>query len=81
MTLMEQVADLQNRVADAQKARFRAEATRDAAQAAAEAALAELKRGFGVKTGEEACALLAERRKELAEIVNDLTSALDKIGL
>lgn len=81
MTLMEQVADLQNRISAAQRERARAEGARDAAQAAAETARAELHRDFGVSTVEEANTLLTQLRADLEATTAEVAAALDKIGL
>lgn len=81
MTLAEDVATLQQRLADAERQRARAEGARDSAQASYQAARDELKKNFGVDTAEEAGALLATLRDELAVIVADLSAKLDEIGV
>lgn len=81
MTLMEQVADLQDRIATAQRERARAEGARDAAQAAAETARAELKRDFDVTTVDDAKRLLMTLRTELETATAEVVAALDEIGL
>jgi len=81
MTLMEEIAALQDRLAAAQRARVLAEGARDQAQAAAEHAAAELKRDFGVETTTQAETLLAEMHAELARITDALKAKLDEIGV
>lgn len=81
MTLAEDVAALQQRLADAERQRARAEGARDSAKAAYDNARAELKRDFGVESVDEAGALLAQLRDELAVIVADLSAKLDEIGV
>lgn len=81
MTLMEEVAALQDRLTDAQRARARAEGARDTAQAAADAARQELNRDFGVETIEQAETMLAELRDELAGIADQIRDRLDQIGV
>jgi uncharacterized protein involved in exopolysaccharide biosynthesis len=81
MTLMDDVAALQKRLADAQRERARAEGAYATAQAIAEQARAELKRDFEVDTIEDAEALMATYRQELALLVQQITTELDRIGV
>lgn len=81
MTLMDDVAKLQQRLADAQRERARAEGAYATAQAIAEQARAELKRDFEVDTVADAETLLETLREELALLVSQLTEELDRIGV
>lgn len=81
MTLMEDVVALQARVNTAQKERNRAEGTRDAALAAADRARADLEHDFGVRTAAEAKTLLDQLTTELAHLADQVSTALDEIGL
>lgn len=81
MTLMDDVAKLQQRLADAQRERARAEGAYATAQAIAEQARAELKRDFEVDTVADAETLLQTMREELALLVSQLTEELDRIGV
>jgi hypothetical protein len=81
MTLAEDVVTLQARLAEAHRAKARAEGARDNAQAAADTARAELERDFGVATVEQAEAMLADLRDELAALTTAISAQLDKIGV
>ena len=80
MTLMEDVAALQDRIAMAQKARARAEGARESAQASLDKALADLTHHFGVTGEQQAQELLAQLKAELEQITAAITAKLDEIG-
>jgi len=81
MTLMEEVAALQDRVAEAQRSRARAEGARESAQASLHRALVELEQEFGVTSPEEAQELLSELKDELERTTAQITRKLDEIGV
>ncbi len=80
MDITERIADLQTRLEDAEKARLRAEGSRDAAQASAELAATELRQTFGIVSAEQAQDMLDQLRRELEEIIAQITKALDEAG-
>jgi hypothetical protein len=81
MSLAEDVTALQEKLRDAERQRVRAEGARDSAKTAFITARDELKAEFGVETVEEAAALLAQLREDLAGIVADISAQLDQIGV
>ncbi len=80
MDITERIADVQQRLDNAQKERLRAEGSRDAAQAAAAQAADELKLNFGITTAAQAQDMLDQLRRELEQIVEQITKALDEAG-
>jgi hypothetical protein len=81
MTLMEDVAALQDRVAEAQRSKARAEGVRDSAQVAYDKARQELADDFGVHSLQAAEDLLADLRAQLADLVQQISGKLDEIGI
>jgi hypothetical protein len=81
MTLAEDVVTLQNRLAAAQREASRAEGAHDAAKLAAENARNDLLNDFNVDSVDAAEALLDELRTDLEHIVEQISAALDRIGV
>jgi hypothetical protein len=81
MNLMNDVAKLQQRLADAERQRSRAEGAYITAQAIVEQARTELRRDFGVDTVEEAEALMTTLQQEIADLVAQINTELDRIGV
>lgn len=81
MTLMEDVARLQDRLAEAKDARARAQGARESAQASLERTLAELAHDFDVHDAAEGQRKLAELRDDLEKLASELNAKLDEIGV
>jgi hypothetical protein len=81
MTLMEDVARLQERLTEASKARARAEGARESAQLALERAHADLRREFNVPDERAAAELLADLNDKLTTLVADIKAKLAEIGV
>lgn len=79
--VMEEVSRLQQRLAAAQREHNRAEGAYATAREIADRARAELMRDFGVDDLEQAGRLLDELKDQLAKIVTDLNTELDRIGV
>ena len=76
-----QIAALRARITAAQRERIRNEHARDAAQASAQQARQRLADEFGVEDLVAARALHARLEQELAETIQNLTAALDDLGV
>lgn len=81
MTVSDDLEKIRRRRAEAERALADSAARADLASARYEEAMAELERGWGAKTVEEARAILAAEESKLADNVRQLDKLLREVGI